>query len=164
MRTTFTFSHKVHCCHSQKDGKGLKTASPQGLFSSPFSPPSFPSPPSFSDPSLPSKELLHGHPLKLGLELRTPPGKRHWLHNSGSRTRTALHIPTPEPAPKIGLFLAWTHPCCSFWCRDQDVRMRCKSQRLHLETHCCWTLCQCQLLLSNGSDYHCIYINIYLYV
>ena len=38
--------------------------------------------------------------------------------------------------------------------------MRCKSWRLHLETHCCWTLCQCQLLLSNGSDYHCIYINI----
>ena len=24
MRTTLPFSHKVHCCHSQKDGKGLK--------------------------------------------------------------------------------------------------------------------------------------------
>ena len=77
MRTTFTFSHKVHCCHSQKDGKRLKSATPQGLFSSPFSSHSFPSPPSSSDPSLPSKELLRapplGFPWSRGLELRTPP-------------------------------------------------------------------------------------------
>ena len=100
MRTTLTFSHKVHCCHSQKDGKGLKTASPQGLFSSPFSPPSFPSPPSSSDPSLPSKELLHGHPLKLCLELRTPPGKRNWLHNRAPASSSTLHNPTPRTGTK----------------------------------------------------------------
>ena len=127
MRTTLPFSHKVHCCHSQKDGKGLKTATPQGLFSSPFSP-SFPSPPSSSDPSLPSKELLRAPPpWSRGLELRTPPsweeklvalevghgglvhsdvdwmgppGKRNWLHTSAPPPTLALHNPTPRTGTK----------------------------------------------------------------
>ena len=78
MRTTFTFSQKVHCCHSQKDGKGFKTSTPC------FLPlplhlllPVFPRLRRPQTPSLPSIELLRapplGFPWSRGLELRTPP-------------------------------------------------------------------------------------------
>ena len=67
MKTTFAFSHKVHCYHSQRAGrvKRLKTWTPQGLFSFLFSPPSLPSPPSSSKPLL--------------AESRTPPSPSPWF-------------------------------------------------------------------------------------
>ena len=98
MRTTFTFSQKVHCYRSQRGAKRLKTLTPQGLFSFPFSPPSPPSFPSLSlssDPSMPSKELLLAPPPKMktrvgqalahlvsgpGVEDTSFLGKKNWLH------------------------------------------------------------------------------------
>ena len=58
----FCFLSQSSLLSFTKGGKRLKTWTPQGLFSFLFSPPSLPSPPSSSDPSLPSQELLRAPP------------------------------------------------------------------------------------------------------
>ena len=75
----------------------------------------------------------------------------HWLLLSNTHTHRKTQF-------------GWPSKCYSPTWALLAARMRCKSWRLHLETHCCCTLRHCQLLPSNGSDHHCIYINIYLYV
>ena len=77
---------------THKDGKGLKTSTPQGLLSSPFSPPSppsFPSPPSSSDPFL--------------AEYRTPPSPSPWFPMESG------------PGVEDTSFLGWETGCTRWW-------------------------------------------------